>query len=117
MTSTFDRDPLLLQELLEHLEFAYEDVSQFTHAEELGLSRRDRNSAAKEIEQAQECAKKLSSSTTESIPNIPWKELRGLRNVIVHEYGEVDWDVIYDTVTIEFPAMIEILKTVIGRLS
>lgn len=46
------RDTLLLLELVEHLEYAYEDVAQFNSAEELALSRRDRNSAAKEIEQA-----------------------------------------------------------------
>lgn len=101
------RDALLLLELVEHHEYAYEDVAQFNSAEELGLSRRDRNSAAKEIEQEQECAKKLSDEILAALNDIPWKELRGLRNVIVHEYGEVEWDVLYDTVTEDFPHVIE----------
>lgn len=98
---------LLLLELVEHLEYAYEDVAQFNSAEELALSRRDRNSAAKEIEQAQECAKKLSDGILAALNDVPWKELRGLRNTIVHEYGEVEWDVLYDTVTEVFPHVIE----------
>ena len=101
------RDALLLLELVEHLEYAYEDVTQFNSAEELALSRRDRNSATKEIEQAQECAKKLSDEALAALSDIPWKELRGLRNVIVHEYGNVEWDVLYDTVTEDFPHVIE----------
>ena len=101
------RDALLLLELVEHLEYAYEDVAQFNSAEELGLSRRDRNSAAKEIEQAQECTKKLSDEILEALNDVPWKELRGLRSVIVHEYGEVEWDVLYDTVMEDFSHVIE----------
>lgn len=30
--------------------------------------------------------------------NIPWRDIIGLRNRIVHEYGNVDLDIIYDTV-------------------
>ena len=90
-------------ELVEHLEYAYEDVAQFSNAEELALSRRDRNSAAKEIEQAQECAKKLSDEILAALNDVPWKELRGLRNIIVHEYGEAEWDVLYGTVMEFFP--------------
>lgn len=105
-----ERDALLLDELIEHLEYAYEDVSAFSEGEALALSRKDRNSAAKEIEQAQECAAHLSDSLLESVKDVPWKELRGLRNVIVHEYGEVDWDVLYDTVIIDFPPVIDALK-------
>ena len=101
------RDALLLLELVEHLEYAHEDVAQFDSAEELALSRRDRNSAAKEIEQAQECARRLTDVTLRVLNDVPWKELRGLRNVIVHEYGEVEWDVLYDTVMEDFPHVIE----------
>ena len=108
--SSVSRDELLLLELLEHLEYAYEDVSQFEAAEQLAASRRDRNSAAKEIEQAQECAKKLTDETTNNLSQVPWKELRGLRNVIVHEYGEVEWDVLYDTVMMDFPHVIQTIR-------
>ena len=105
-----ERDGLLLDELIEHLEYAHEDVSAFAKAEELALSRKDRNSAVKEIEQAQECASRLSEASLGAMADIPWRELRGLRNVIVHEYGDVDWDVLYDTVMIDFPPVIEALK-------
>jgi uncharacterized protein with HEPN domain len=110
-----DKDPLLLEELIEHLEFAYKNVMRFERAEDLVLSRRDRNSAVKEIEQVQECAKKLGAAATAAIPEIPWNELRGLRNVIVHEHGDIDWDVLYNTVTVEFPGMIKILKEVVAK--
>jgi uncharacterized protein with HEPN domain len=116
MAKEVNRDSLLLEELVEHLQYAYDDVVQFSESEQLARSRRDQNSAAKEIELAQECARKLSPKVIKRIPTVRWDELRGLRNVIVHEYGEVDWDVLYDTVTIDFPATIDELKKSIAFL-
>ncbi len=39
-----------------------------------------------------------------------WKEIKGMRNRIVHDYGVVDMSVIYDTVSVDIPEMLEILK-------
>ncbi|MBT1165252.1 DUF86 domain-containing protein [Bifidobacterium simiarum] len=111
MMKESERDGLLLAELIEHLGYAYDDVSEFAAAEDLALDRKSRNSAAKEIEQAQECAARLSDSARTAMADVPWRELRGLRNVIVHEYGDVDWDVLYDTVMIDFPPVIDTLNT------
>ena len=51
--------------------------------------------------------KKLSDEILAALNDVPWKEPRGLCNVIVHEYGEVEWDVLYDTVMEDFPHVIE----------
>lgn len=56
-----------------------------------------------------------SAKLTEDFKNanfeIPWRAIRGLRNRIVHEYGEVDLTVIYDTVNNDVPKLYEKLKT------
>lgn len=36
---------------------------------------------------------------TESTPEIPWREMRGIRNRMAHGYFELDMDIIWDTVT------------------
>lgn len=56
------RDALLLLELVEHHEYAYEDVAQFNSAEKLGLSRRDRNSATHENRKAHNRASSYTNS-------------------------------------------------------
>ncbi len=48
--------------------------------------------------QISEHIKKLSLDFINEHPNIPWRDIIGLRNRIVHEYGNVDLDIIYDTV-------------------
>lgn len=44
---------------------------------------------------------------------LPWKELKGMRNRIVHDYGFVDLSIIYDTVMCGIPEMYELLKNLL----
>lgn len=44
--------------------------------------------------------------------DIPWRAIKGLRNRIVHEYGNVDLSVIYYTVKDDIPALFDVLKSI-----
>ncbi len=39
--------------------------------------------------------------------SIPWRAMKGMRNRIVHQYGDVDLSVIYDTVTHDIPTLLD----------
>lgn len=39
--------------------------------------------------------------------NIPWNKISGIRNRIVHDYGEVNFKIIYDALTISIPELLE----------
>ena len=43
-------------------------------------------------------------------PQIPWPRMRGMRNLAVHEYFGVDLDVLWDTVTVNLPALLPSLR-------
>lgn len=49
-----------------------------------------------------EASNHISKSTKEDFPVIPWKELYGLRNILVHEYFGIDlftiWDIIQNSI-------------------
>ncbi len=40
---------------------------------------------------------------------IPWGALSGLRNRIVHDYGNVDLSVVYDTLKYDIPEMLGLI--------
>ena len=48
--------------------------------------------------QISEHIKKLTKSFKDKHNEIPWRDIVGLRNRIVHEYGNVDLDIIYNAV-------------------
>lgn len=38
-----------------------------------------------------EAARRISDATKAACPNIDWRRIIGLRNIVVHDYGEVDY--------------------------
>jgi uncharacterized protein with HEPN domain len=44
---------------------------------------------------------------------IPWQDVVGMRNKLIHEYDRVDLDILWDTVTVELPDLIEALQTIL----
>ncbi len=43
---------------------------------------------------------------------IPWRAMKGLRNRLVHEYGNVDLFIVYDTVKKDIPELLCKLKAI-----
>ena len=43
-------------------------------------------------------------------PQIPWREVMGMRDIIVHHYFEVDADVIFNTIKDNIPLLMDTLK-------
>ncbi len=62
--------------------------------------------------QISEHIKKLSIDFRNEHSNIPWKSIIGLRNRIVHEYGKVDLEIIYDTVKDDIYEIEKLFKSI-----
>lgn len=48
---------------------------------------------------------KLENILGKKYPDLPWKYARKMRNIIVHDYGRVDIDQIYSTITNDLPSL------------
>ncbi len=59
--------------------------------------------------QISENARKLTDDYKRTRGNIPWSALYGLRNRIVHDYGNVDLDIVYETLKIDIPDLLGLL--------
>ena len=60
--------------------------------------------------QLSENAKKLSDDYKLMHGEIPWNAMSGLRNRIVHDYGNVDLKVVYETLKYDIPELLELLE-------
>ena len=67
------------------------------------------------VEIVGEAANRLSIEDQSRYPSIPWKEIIGMRNRLIHGYDAVDLDVLWDTVRIDLPQLIEELERILGR--
>ena len=61
--------------------------------------------------QISENSGKLTPAFKENHRIIPWQAIKGMRNRIVHEYGDVELGVIHQTVTADIPEICELLES------
>lgn len=52
----------------------------------------------KNLEIIGEAVYKLTKEFRENHPETPWKQIEGLRHVIVHDYYQVDFNIVWDTI-------------------
>lgn len=57
-----------------------------------------------------EAAKNLSEEFKEKTKEIPWREVMGLRDKIIHHYFDVDYKTIWDIVQNDLPELEKILE-------
>ncbi len=63
--------------------------------------------------QISENSDKLTDEFKDKYSAVPWRAMKGMRNRIVHQYGDVDLSIIYETVLHDIPVL---LQTIIESL-
>jgi uncharacterized protein with HEPN domain len=60
-----------------------------------------------------EAARRVSEEFQEEHPEIPWRKLIGLRNVLAHEYARIDHRRLFFAATEDAPALSRVLKALL----
>lgn len=101
-------DHYYIQKIKQDLEFIVLHM-QDVDLEELNANEILLDSMLFRMIQLSENAKKLSDEYKKARENIPWNALYGLRNRIVHDYGNVDLNVVYETLKNDIPELLEMI--------
>jgi uncharacterized protein with HEPN domain len=64
-----------------------------------------RNAVLRQLSVVGESASCLSDDVRGRLPDIPWREIRGFRNIAVHAYFSLDWTVVHEVATVNLPDM------------
>jgi uncharacterized protein with HEPN domain len=62
-----------------------------------------------------EAANKVSSEFQKKNPQIPWLDMIGMRNRLIHVYFDVDLDIVWKTTKEELPALIATLEPILAK--
>jgi len=63
-----------------------------------------------------EAAKLVSPDLRERHPEIPWSAMVGMRNRLIHGYFDVNYDIVWDTVTSDLPPVIDDLERLVAAM-
>jgi uncharacterized protein with HEPN domain len=57
-----------------------------------------------------EAARRVSRESQARFPEIPWREAITTRNRVTHGYDTIDYSLIWNTITIDFPPLVTALE-------
>ena len=106
----------LEKDFLDDISRETDNIMQFTHgmsdAEDLIDNRMAGYACVRSLEVIGEAAKNISSETRAKHPEIEWRKIAGIRDVLVHGYFGVDWEVIWKTVNEDIPVLKERIRKI-----
>jgi uncharacterized protein with HEPN domain len=99
---------------LNHILDSISQLEEYTKGltkEEFLSTRLVQDGTIRQIEIVGEAIKNVSENLKEMYPDIPWKEIAGMRDKLIHNYFGVDIDAVWDAVKKDIPTLKEeILK-------
>jgi uncharacterized protein with HEPN domain len=60
-----------------------------------------------------EATANILSEVQAAYPQMPWLDIRGMRNVAIHEYFQLDLEIIWETIQIDLPQLETALKQIL----
>ena len=75
--------------------------------EDLELDIQKQSAILYQIQIVGEATKRLSREFREQHPELPWDDMAGMRDIIVHQYDRIDLDLIWRTIQENIPEMLE----------
>lgn len=70
------------------------------------------DAVVRQLEIIGEAASKLEDNTKLNYPEIPWREIADFRNVLAHEYWDVDLDIVWKAVSVEMKVLKDALAPI-----
>ena len=113
---SIDRDRNIISHMLKYCDEVETAHDDFSHSKEKFMnSSTYRNAVTMPILQIGELANHLSEEFKQQHKQSPWNEMRGIRNLMAHQYHSVDFEIIWDTSRADIPALREFCKDYLGK--
>lgn len=109
-----NKDGQVILKIAEHIRAVLKYSEHCKNIEEFQSDRMRVEACVFNLMQIGELAKQsLSDFAKSEFKSIPWKQLYGMRNRIVHGYDGVDMSIVWDTIRLDLPALLDELERIL----
>jgi uncharacterized protein with HEPN domain len=109
------RDPEILVDDIAKSIAAIRDYTLDLSKKEFNGDKKTQDAVFKRIENMGEAVKNLPYDFRRQYPDIPWKKIAGMRDVLVHDYFGIDTEKVWNVVANEIPDLKEKIAKIIGE--
>lgn len=111
-----ERDLFILEKIIKYCTEANETIQRFGDSiDALKADSIYKNASAMCVLQIGELAKHLSDNIITNYTKMPWRQIKGMRDIAAHGYENFDIDILWQTLKNDLPALheycIEIIST------
>jgi len=107
-----DRD---LRDYINDLIEACEDILSFTKGmsySDFAGDKKTVNAVIRSLEVIGEASKQLPMSFRDNYPDVPWKQMAGMRDKLIHEYFGIDKQMVWQAVEKHIPGILPLIKEI-----
>lgn len=101
---------------LEHIKESIDKIQSYTHnlsEEGFQESTLIQDAVVRQFEIIGEATKRLSDKIKQQYPEIPWKDMAGMRDILIHDYINVEIDIVWKTVIDYLPPLLDQINKII----
>ena len=93
--------------LLEHIRDRISRIAEYTKGERATFhdSHLVQDAVVRNLHTIAESTQRLSKALRATEPGVPWRAIAGFRNVLVHDYFEIDLEVVWSVVERDLPKL------------
>jgi uncharacterized protein with HEPN domain len=104
-----------LRDILQSFRNASQFVEELSY-EKFITDRKTVSAVIRELEIVGEATKQIPTSIKKKYPNIPWSDMAGMRDKLIHFYFGVDTEIIWKTVKVRIPELEPLMQDVLRDL-
>ncbi|MCK4357384.1 MAG: DUF86 domain-containing protein [Candidatus Cloacimonetes bacterium] len=108
-----NKDRLYLEDIIASIE-AIKIYTKDINYKEFVKDRKTYSATIRELEIVGEAVSNISENIKNKAPEIHWRDIKDLRNLLIHEYFGVDLEILWDIVNNDIPIIHKAIKTILS---